>query len=762
MTARIKSALRRVLALPGSMSFRRFDAQVDQAMELSKLLVALGDGELRAAAAPEPRERSISAPALAAIAEASRRVLGLSPHREQLVGACALISGHAVEMDTGEGKTLVGAIASAYLALTGRKIHVISINDYLAERDADWMRPLYDALDVSVGPVTSAMPADARRLAYRRQVVYASISEIGYDVLRDRFITRPDERVAPAFDVAIVDEADAVMIDEAMSPLVLAGEDDSWDSDILRATDVVADLISERDYTIDEDGATVSFTESGLDVVEDRLGGIDLYSGMNTRWLTLVNLALHARVLVHRDVDYILRDGSIKLVSASRGRVAALQRWPDGLHAAVEAKEGLTVSGQGVILDTLTIQDLLLRYEALAGMSGTVLDVSEELMEFYRLASGRVEPHKPSIRSDAADVVFHTRSEMRAAVLREIQKLHLSGQPILVGTQSVAESEELGQALDQVGLEVRVLNAKNDAREASVIARAGELDAITISTQMSGRGTDIVLGGTDGADRDRVVAIGGLAVLAVGHYPSRRLDAQLRGRSGRQGDPGMSATFSSLEDELVAVNAPDMLRTADSRQRQRFTLRQRRALVASAQRIAEGGRLDRHRSTWALNRAIARQREFVLDVRERVLRAGAPLDELRALAPEAVLSLGKNLPRDRVAELLREVLLLVMDDHWSSHLAFLQEIRDGIHLRVLAGEDPTDAFHMIALEEFDGWMARVYQAVISEIEKFGLSDGHSQSELRRPSATWTYMLSDNPLGDAMHRALRHRRSERRN
>ncbi|WP_395638043.1 accessory Sec system translocase SecA2 [Pseudolysinimonas sp.] len=758
--ARVTGSLARLIGRPGTTSFRELGAVVGEALALRATVALSTDAEIRHAASSRTAaaDSGVDPRALAFIAEAARRSLGFEVHREQLLGACALIAGHAIEMDTGEGKTLTGAIAAAYLARGGRRVHVLSINDFLAERDATWMSGLYRSLGVTVGWISQAATRARRADVYARDVVYAAVTEVGYDVLRDRFAMTDAERVSPVFDTAIVDEADAVLIDEAMAPLVLAGTLEQRSGESLTGARAVESLVEGIHYLIDADGATVSFTEAGLDQVENALGGLDLYSGENTEMLTVVNLALQARALLRRDVDYLVRDGAIQLISASRGRVAQLQRWPDGLHAAVEAKEGLAISAQGIVLDTITIQDLALRYDRLSGMSATVVAVAEDLLEFFRLRSGPIPRHRPLVRVDHPPVVFDSAAETMSAVVAAVERVHATGQPVLVGTQSVAESEILARRLRERNIDPQVLNAKNDAAEAAVVSQAGEYGAVTISTQISGRGTDIVLGGVDSEDRERIVALGGLAVVAVGRYPSRRLDAQLRGRSGRQGDPGSTAGFSSLDDELLIAHPPDRLPKRGSEARERLSPRRRSALLSSAQRAAEASRRERHRSTWAFTRAIAWQREFVLRLRDDIAATDVAAERVREAAPDLSAPLS-SVPERALRDTLRRIALLSCDEQWTDHLGVLQELRDGIHLRALAGEDPLDAFHTLALAEFDGWEARMYASVLAAVRAMSADDlrrGVLPETIRLPSATWTYMVSDNPLGDAMSRAARSR------
>ncbi|WP_223881334.1 accessory Sec system translocase SecA2 [Nesterenkonia ebinurensis] len=755
----------RVLGLPGAVSFRRFEPLVRDAAELAEQVHDLDNETLRSEVralrmqtGDKRLDRGVTARYLALAREAAARTVGLQAFDEQLLACCALLSGHAVEMDTGEGKTLAGALAAAGHAVAGRGVHVISVNDYLAERDAAWMAPFADLLGVSVGWVGQHTPSEERAAAYRCDVVYAPVSEIGFDVLRDRFALTPQERVDPVFDVAIIDEADAVMIDEAMVPLVLAGTSDDQAEEFSEATTLVEDLIPVEDFTVDADHATVSLTDAGLDRLEARLGGINLYDAENIPMLTRINLALHARVLVHRDVDYLVTDGTIKLINTARGRIAHLQRWPDGLHAALEAKERLAVSAPGEILDTITIQDLILGYETRSGMSGTITAVAEELLEFYDLAAGRVERHKSNRRFDEPDTILLTEAEKIQVVIDEVTARHRTGQPVLVGTQSVAESEDLGARLRAVGIAAQVLNAKNDAEEAAIIARAGEFTAVTISTQMSGRGTDICLGGPDERDRNRVVDAGGLAVIATGRYPSRRLDVQLRGRAGRQGDPGVSHTVLSCDDDLVQINATPAMLTRITRRKDALTPRQRQHIIDACQAIAEGLRTDRHRATWTYNRAIAAQRATVLAHRATAIRSQAADERLHELIPEHIERLQDSCGPAPVAATVRDAALYYLDEHWVTHLALLQEIRDGIHLRALAGQKPSDEFHRIALREFHGFFGRTYRDAADFIETLTAEDIGGDLEalgLRRPSATWTYMITDDPFGSPGDRFARH-------
>ncbi|MGL4304800.1 MAG: accessory Sec system translocase SecA2, partial [Mycobacteriaceae bacterium] len=452
---------------------------------------------------------------LALVREASTRTLELRPFDVQLLGALRILTGDVVEMATGEGKTLAGAIAAAGYALEGRSVHVISVNDYLAKRDAQWMGPLYRALGLTVGFITDSSTAQERRDAYSAQVTYASVNEIGFDVLRDQLCTDPSEVVAPEPDVALIDEADSVLVDEALVPLVLAG---SAHREVPKKAviEAVRGLEAGIDFDSDADRRNIFLTETGAAKVEAALGGIDLYSEENVgSILVQVNVALHAHVLLRRDVHYIVRDGGVHLINASRGRIAQLQRWPDGLQAAVEAKEGIEPTETGEILDTITVQALVNRYPRVCGMTGTALAAGEQLRQFYGLGVSPIPLNSPNIRADESDRVYDTELSKIKAIVKHIKEIHETGQPILVGTQDVAESEDIAERLHKAGVPAVVLNAKNDEQEATVIAEAGALGAVTVSTQMAGRGTDIRLGGSREESREAVVAVGGLHVVGT-------------------------------------------------------------------------------------------------------------------------------------------------------------------------------------------------------------------------------------------------------
>jgi preprotein translocase subunit SecA len=396
---------------------------------------------------------------LAIAREAAERTTGLRPFDVQLLGALRMMAGDVVEMATGEGKTLSGAIAAAGYALAGRRVHVVTINDYLARRDAEWMGPLITALGLTVGWITEDSTRDERRAAYQCDVTYASVNEIGFDVLRDQLVTDVADLVSPNPDVALIDEADSVLVDEALVPLVLAGTTHR-ETPKLAIVRLVGQLTPGVDYDTDSDNRNVHLTEAGAQKVEKALGGIDLYSEEHVATtLTEVNVALHAHALLQRDVHYIVRDGAVQLINASRGRIAALQRWPDGLQAAVEVKEGIETTETGEVLDTITVQALINRYPTVCGMTGTALAAGEQLRQFYSLGVSPIPPNTPTVRDDEPDRVFITAGAKNEAVIDHIIEVHGTGQPILVGTQDVAESEDLHERLVRRGVPAVLLNA---------------------------------------------------------------------------------------------------------------------------------------------------------------------------------------------------------------------------------------------------------------------------------------------------------------
>jgi preprotein translocase subunit SecA len=746
----VRDQIRRLLERPGTISLSQFTAQLPE--------IAAGEEGLRSIPDDGLAELARGAGgdvALCAVTrEAARRGLGQRPYDGQVLGTLAMLAGNVAEMATGEGKTLVAAMAAAGYALRGRSVHVVSVNDYLARRDAEWMRPVYDLLGVSVGWLGQLSTKPARCAAHAAQVTYASVSEIGFDVLRDRLRTNADEQLVPIIDVAVIDEADSVLVDEARVPLVLAGasEDGSADHQMAR---IVERLMHRRHFEIDDDGRNVSLTDAGAHVVEQALGGINLYAADQFDTLTSVNVALHAHALLRRDVDYIVRGGQVHLINASRGRVAVLQRWPDGLQAAVEAKEHLQASATGEILDSITIESLVRQFPTVCGATATAVAVGDELRRFYGLEVAVIPPNRPCMRQDEPVRLYATTDAKKDAIVAEVAAAHQTGRPVLIGTLDIAESERLAEQLAAVGMESTVLNAKNDAVEAAIIAEAGTLGAITVSTQMAGRGTDIRLGGSHG-NSDEVARLGGLHVVGTGQNWTSRLDGQLRGRAGRQGDLGSSVFFASMEDELIVSLAQDAEVPLDTDPDGRVHDAKAHFAISHAQRVAEGANAEIHRNTFRYNKMTEDQRRIVLDHRDQLLRTDAALVALARTCPDRHRQLAACVPHDALVRAARQIVLYHLDRCWADHLAALAEVREGIHLRALGRRDPLTEFHKESIKLFDRFFDRVGKDSAETFDSVTIADDGIDLEaigLKRPTATWTYVVQDNPFGSDLDRAV---------
>jgi preprotein translocase subunit SecA len=700
--------------------------------------------------------------ALALAVEAARRAVGLDAHDVQIVAGLAMADGKIAELPTGEGKTLAAVFPAAYFALAGRPVHVLTFNDYLARRDAAWMGPAYRLLGLSVGVVQEGMGKPAKRAAYACDIVYATAKESGFDHLRDRLAYEPAELVHRPFDVALVDEADSILIDEARIPLVISGTAPAPGFDASRVAAVVRGLEAGQDYETDAEKANVFPTDAGIRKIESLAGCGNLFAAENQELLAAVHCALHAEALLARDVDYIVRGGRIEIVDEFTGRVMDKRHWPDGLQAAVEAKEGVRRGAEGRILGSITLQHLFRLYPALCGMTATARTSAAELKEFYGLGVVVVPSHRPCVRRDLADSVFTHKEAKRAALVREIADVHASGRPVLVGTASVRESEELAAALGTAGVPCEVLNARNDEAEAAVIARAGAPGAVTISTNMAGRGTDIKLGGATEEEREKVAALGGLYVIGTNRHESLRIDNQLRGRAGRQGDPGSSRFFISLEDDIFeryGLGPRFFKRYRLARQDGPVEDALLRKEIIHGQRVIEGRNLGVRRALWDYATLVETQRRIVAGWRDAVFgRSGTsaadagradPDDVPFRPAPKLLKEGEARFGREVFARLARSAALFHIDGVWSDHLAWLADLRESIHLVVLARKEPLQEFQKAATEAFLGLEKRITQDVKKTLRAFIEREGPVDPEkegLKGPSSTWTYLVNEDQLG----------------
>jgi preprotein translocase subunit SecA len=646
----------------------------------------LDDAALRAAAS----QTEDLATWIALAAAAAARVLGQEMYDVQLRGALALARGSIAEMQTGEGKTLAAVPAVCWFARERRGVHVMTVNDYLARRDAAWMGDIYRLLGLSVAYVQQGMTREDRRAAYAADITYATQNEIGFDYLRDRLALGREDQVHRAFHAAVIDEADSILIDEARVPLVIAGGDIGDRGAAWVADQVVRGLRVREHWTVDPGGHNVALTDDGIRAVEAALQCGNLFEERNLSVHTAVEEALHAHVLLHRDIDYIVKNGAIEMVDEFKGRIALDRRWPAGLHTAIEAKEGVAAKSQGQILGQITLQHLVALYPMVCGMTGTAATQSLEFRRVYDLAVEQIPTNRPMIRVDHPDVVFSTRAEKEAAVVDEIRRAHAAGRPVLAGTASVADSERLSALLADIPHEV--LNARHDEREAAIIARAGERGAVTVSTNMAGRGTDIRLG-------EGVVELGGLYVIGTNKHESRRIDNQLRGRAGRQGDPGSSRFFISLEDDL-------MVRYGDLDQRYRGD-------PDTLQRLVEGQHLDTRVFLHGYEVPFEGQRHRIHLRREDVLDSGLPDRE-------------------------RRITLRAIDDLWADHLQRVSEYRGGVHWVSWAGRDP----HREYLLKIDEWFRELDAGMDAEIARL-VESGVPEPPDR--GAVWTYLTTDEPF-----------------
>lgn len=748
----MKTGLWKILGASQNKDTRKAKGSIDASADFDAWAEGLADEQFADEAHaldlfgdPAPDEAKF----LALVREAARRSVGLRPFDVQLQGALRMFAGDVVEMATGEGKTLSGAIAAAGYALQGHTVHLMSVNDYLARRDAEWMGPLFEILGLTVAHVTELSTRAEREAAYAADVTYGAVSEIGFDILREQMVTRPDDLIRPTTDVVIVDEADSVLVDEALVPLVLAGST-SAEAPTGEIFAAVRRLRAGRHYETDAERRNVFLTDDGARAIENELQLGDLYSPEHVATtLVQVNVALHANVLLRRDVDYIVRDGRVQLVNSSRGRVAELQRWPDGLQAAVEVKEGVAVSEAGKILDSMTVQALIGRYSRVSGMTGTAIAAGNQFREFYGLGVSLIEQNRPNIRVDEPDEVYIDTEHKNAAIVRKIAEIHATAQPVLIGTRDVAESERLTDALTAEGVEAVVLNAKNDAEEAAIIAEAGNVGRVTVSTQMAGRGTDIKLGGSDEARHDEVAALGGLFVVGTGRHRTERLDNQLRGRAGRQGDPGRSLFFASMDDDVVtSAIEPHKLPTAHDKLTGEMRGDKARHLVDHAQRVTDGQMLEIHANTWRYSRLLAEQRDIIAERRRELLLTERAYEEMSEHESERVAELESGVGREATVQGCREVMLWHLDHEWAEHLEEMDEVRESIHLRALGRQNPLDEFHRIAIARFKNLANRAVDE--ARVTLAGVSFTPEGADLAaegksRPTSTWTYMVHDNPM-----------------
>ena len=581
--------------------------------------------------------------AFACVREASRRTIGLRHFDVQLIGGYILHKGKIAEMKTGEGKTLVATLAVYLNALEGKGVHVVTVNDYLAKRDKEWMEPVYNALGLTVGNVCHDVSNEERQKAYQCDITYVTNNELGFDYLRDNMVVRKEQRVLRPLNYAIIDEVDSILIDEARTPLIISGAGEKstdkyyvanrivpllkgrhiTESEEIKAKYEGIDLAKGYDYLVDEKNHTVVLTEQGVQKAEKVLGLKNIYDDMQSEWVHHITQAIRAHELYKRDVAYVVKNQEVIIVDEFTGRLMPGRRWSDGLHQAIEAKENLQIEEENQTLATITFQNFFRMYNKIAGMTGTALTEASEFWEIYKLDVVEVPTNNPMIRKDWPDVIYRTEKEKYDAIVNDIEQCWKKGQPVLVGTRSIEKSEKVSDMLRKKGIPHQVLNAKFHELEAQIIAQAGKRNAVTIATNMAGRGTDIVLGAGDEEENKFVKSVGGLYIIGTERHESRRIDNQLRGRAGRQGDPGASRFYLSMQDELMRLFGSDRMMTV----MQKLGLKDGEDIqhpwiskaVENAQKKVEGMNFDIRKHLIDFDNVMNKQREAVYRLRNEIL-----------------------------------------------------------------------------------------------------------------------------------------------
>ena len=686
--------------------------------------------------------------AFALVYEAAKRTLGLTPFDVQIIAAAAMQEGRVIELPTGEGKTLV-AVFTAYLgALSGKGVHVLTFNDYLARRDAEWMGPIYKFLGMSVGYIQDGMDKVDRKKGYAADVTYVTAKESGFDYLRTFLGYDIGSLVHRPFNLAIIDEADSLLIDEARIPLVIAG-DIAVAVDIDKELyDMVRTLSPGLHYETDEYANNIAITEDGITRMEEILNCGNLFAEENLSTLAKINIILQAEVLLKKDVDYIIRNGEIELVDEFTGRVVKNRQWPDGLHAAVEVKEGLISKSRGMVMDSITLQNFLMLYPRICGMTGTAAPAAPELFDFYDLSVTVIPPHRTCIRVDHDDMVFTHKQAKYNAVVEEIKRVHNVGRPILVGTCSVEESELISNKVNEYGIKCQVLNAKNDEYEAQIIADAGRLSAVTISTNMAGRGVDIRLGGNNSEEYDKVASLGGLYVIGTNRHDSVRIDNQLKGRSGRQGDPGESRLYISLEDDLIMkYKIQEVLPEEFQKLRQEETINDVKVnkAILHTQKIIEGQSFEQKKTLMKYASVVEDQRKIVHEKRVDILTGKLMLSFLKDKLPKQYQRLLLVVGEEELIRAEREIGLYVLNKCWADYLLFVENITEGVHLVSIAKGDPVLNFNVTIIEGFDKFQQQIEDEMISALEALVIKDGRIDLDMmgiKGPSSTRTYMVTD--------------------
>ncbi|MBU3177931.1 accessory Sec system translocase SecA2 [Clostridium estertheticum] len=693
--------------------------------------------------------------AFALVKEAIRKALDLEAYDEQIIAGIAMHKGKLIEMQTGEGKTLA-AVFPAYLnALSGLGCHILTFNDYLAARDAVWMGPVYESLGLTVGFVQDSMKNVDKHKAYLCDITYITAKVAGFDYLRDSICYEKSECIQRCFNFAIVDEADSIIIDEARIPLVIATGGRNNANTLLSTMSIIKKLEPKIHYDKDEYEKNVFLTEVGLNFVEKQLGCDNLYLEENLKLLDEVHNTLYAETILKKEIDYIVRDNKIEMVDEFTGRVAENRHWPDEIQEALEAKENIMFGSKGRIINQITLQSFILLYKKIAGMTATAMDSADEISEFYNLDVFVIPPHVPCKRIDYPDVIFTHKEAKYRALINEIISVHATGQPILIGNPSVLESDYLALKLKEKGVACQVLNAKNDEWEASIIKQAGVIGAVTVSTNMAGRGADIKLGGTKGESKDKVIALGGLYVIGTNRYESKRIDKQLRGRAGRQGDVGMCRFFISLEDALIKKYGIDnIIPTYIRPKNQEKPIGDPRIArkINGVQKIIQGQNSDLRRALWEYSSLIEKHRLQVYQRRLEIIEDSEPFNILEKENPKLYKELNVSFDKNCINKLQKQVALYNMDDGFANYLSDVAIIQNGMKLKIIGGKSPLREFQRETNQCFNALQQGIRENILMDFTSMELSERGLlglKDRIKPPTCTWTYIVKDNTVMDSL-------------
>ena len=783
--------LKKVVGSKNDREIKRLTVIMKEVDEQESLMESLTDSELRAKTpyfkgklAEGASLDDFLVEAFAVVREVSKRTLEMRPFDAQVIGGIVLHEGKIAEMKTGEGKTLASTMPVYLNALTGRGVHLITVNDYLANRDANWMKPIYEFLGLSVGVIVHGIDDTERRNAYSCDVTYGTNNEFGFDYLRDNMSFQLENYVQREAHYAIVDEVDSILIDEARTPLIISGPSEESTDKYYRVNQIIPRLKKDHDYTIDEKSRTVVLTEEGVAKSEKLLNVQNLYEPKNMETLHHVNQALKAHTLFRKDIDYLVKDGQVVIVDEFTGRVMPGRRYSDGLHQALEAKEKVKIERENQTLASVTFQNYFRMYEKLSGMTGTADTESIEFKKIYDLDVVVIPTNMPMIRTDNTDVIYKTEEEKFRAAVEEIKELHDQNRPVLVGTISIEKSELLSKYLSKRGVKHNILNAKNHEREAEIIAQAGQSKAVTISTNMAGRGTDIKLG-------EGVADLGGLHILGTERHESRRIDNQLRGRSGRQGDKGSSRFYLSLEDDLLRIFGAERISSVMDRigveEGQPIEHNLISKAIEGAQKRVEGQNFDIRKHLLEYDDVMNRQRQVIYEQRREVLDGNELwstvdnmlkevvedmvydyLDEkvrpdewdIKGLSDiiykqfslkwnlndsnrenisredviEAVISDVRTLLRNKenkfgnslMEYIMKVIMLQAIDSHWKDHLLAMDHLKEGIGLRGYGQKDPVREYQK---EGYDMFMEMVYRVKEDTLEKLCMVQIQGQEDV---------------------------------